>query len=106
MWLAANALQRGDELARLFPLSRRSLFRDFLQDLARAVLVADLEVRLRELELRADCLAAGFGGSVEAQVSEVHRTAARGGGCRGRSLGRLGRREIESRKVEIEGRLL
>jgi hypothetical protein len=66
-----NPSERGDELLRLFALRGGAFLRDFLQDLARAVLVADLEVRLGELELRADALARFVCGRVEAQVGEV-----------------------------------
>src|SRR5204862_1869094 len=47
-------LQRSDEFLRFFLLLAGAFLRDFLEDLAGAVLVADLEIRLGELELRAD----------------------------------------------------
>src|SRR5258707_5840821 len=71
--------KRGDEFLRLFLLRRRAFLRDFLQDLARPVLVADLEVGLGQLELRADRLSSARGGGIEAQVREVEA----GAGCRG-----------------------
>src|ERR1700674_1173470 len=107
---AAGASERGDELLRLFLLGRRAFLGDLLEDLARPILVADLEVGLGQLELGADRFAAArFRRRIEAQVGEVERTGAarRGRRCgRGFLGGGLRAREIESGKVEIERGLL
>src|SRR5258706_16443974 len=79
--------KRGDEFLRLFLLRRRAFLRDFLQDLARSVLVADLEVGLGQLELRADRLSSACGGGIEAPGPEVEAGAARRGGWPPRPLG-------------------
>src|SRR6185437_15738325 len=98
--------ERGDELLRLFLLGRGTFLRDLVQDLARTVLVADLEIRLGELELRADGfrVAGGFGiRGIEAQVREIEASARR----RGRRLrGRPGGGHVEPRKIEVERGLL
>src|SRR5512142_1020774 len=100
--------ERGDELLRLFLLGRGTFVRHFVQDRARAVLVADLEVRLGELELRADGfgVARGLrrGGRVEAQVRQVER--ARGRGRSGRRRGGLRGADVEAGEIEVERRLL
>src|SRR5258708_20041349 len=68
--------KRGDELLRLFLLRRRAFLRDFLQDFARPVLVADLEVGLGELELRADRFSSRSRRGAEAQVRGTEPRAA------------------------------
>src|SRR6185503_9403650 len=90
--------ERSDELLRLFLLRARAFLGDFLQDLAGAVLVANLEIGLRQLELGADRLAAGIAAAaVEAQVGEVESRRCRLACVRGLAL-----REIEAGKIEVE----
>ena len=77
-------LQRGDELLRLFALRRGAFLGDLLEDLARAVLVADLEVRLGELELGADGFAPPSAGASRLRSARSSEPlAGRGRGARG-----------------------
>src|SRR5690606_27063725 len=73
----AKKLERGDELLRLFLLGRGAFLGHFLEDLARAILVADLQVGLGELELRAHRFAGPRIAAIEAQVREVEAAGGR-----------------------------
>src|SRR6185503_16450683 len=88
--------ERSDELLRFFFLRARAFLGDFLQDLAGAVLVANLEIGLRQFELGSDRLAAGIAAAIEAQVGEVEIR------CGLARLRWLALREIEAGKIEVE----